>query len=65
MFTISIQEDVHQSDGSEAVVQRYAQTVDTLDMQAIIAAVNNKPRARRSDAGKARAKTEQTGDLLK
>ena len=43
---------------------RYQQTVDNVDMQAVINAVNNAPvgrrlRALRSDAGKPRAKKEE------
>ena len=44
-------------------IKRYEQIVDVVDMGAIIAAVNNPPRARalRSDAGKPKAKRVAEG----
>jgi len=39
-------------------IERYSQTVDALDMQALIQAVNKQPRAPRADKGQPRKKAE-------
>lgn len=59
-FSITITEIEAGEDG-EREITRYQQTVDAIDMNAIISAVNSPPRARalRRDAGKPRRKEEE------
>jgi hypothetical protein len=58
-YSITITEIESGEDG-EREITRYQQTVDAIDMNAIITAVNSAPRARalRSDAGKPKPKKE-------
>ncbi len=60
-YTITITETEEDGDAEAGDILRYSQTVDAIDMNAIISAVNKTPqperrRAVRSDAGKPRPK---------
>ena len=59
-YSITITEIESGEDG-EREITRYSQTVDSIDMNAIISAVNSAPRQRalRSDAGKPKAKPKE------
>jgi hypothetical protein len=44
MFTVTVVETLVETNVEPEVVQRYEQTVDAIDLRAIISAVNQKPR---------------------